>query len=86
MRFDAIISDLAGCLAAENGGPFDLARLVRLAHHNRLAETRRDRPPITVCTGRPQPFAEAMCRVLHNNQLPCVAENGVWLYHPATNG
>lgn len=85
MRFDAIISDLDGCLAAEDGGPFDLERLGLIARHNRLAEERRDRPALTVCTGRPQPFAEAMCRVLGNNRLPCVAENGVWLYHPATN-
>lgn len=85
MRFDAIISDLDGCLAAEDGGPFDLERLGQIAEHNRLAETHGDRPALTVCTGRPQPFAEAMCRVLHNNRLPCVAENGVWLYHPETN-
>ena len=84
-RYDAVISDLDGCLANEKGGPFDLARLGLIAEHNRLAEERGDRPVVTVCTGRPQPFAEAMCRVLANTTLPCVAENGVWLYHPGEN-
>lgn len=42
-------------------------------------------PPITLCTGRPQPFAEALCRLIHNTSIPCVCENGVWLYHPGTN-
>ena len=85
LEYDVIISDLDGCLAAEHGGPFYLERLGQIAEHNRLAETQHDRPPLTVCTGRPQPFAEAMCRLLHNNHTPCIAENGVWLYHPATN-
>lgn len=80
-----MISDLDGCLANERGAPFDLPRLALLAEHNRLAEERQDRPVITVCTGRPQPFAEAMCRVLANTTVPCVAENGVWLYHPIEN-
>lgn len=83
--FEAVISDLDGCLADERGAPFDLGRLALLAEHNRLAEERGDRPVVTVCTGRPQPFAEAMCRVLANTTVPCVAENGVWLYHPAEN-
>ncbi len=83
--YQAILSDLDGCLANERGGPFDLPRLAQLAEHNRLAQERGDRPVITVCTGRPQPFAEAMCRVLGNTTVPCVAENGVWLYHPGEN-
>lgn len=85
MNYDLIISDLDGCLASESGGPFDLQKLSLLAEHNRLAEQLRDRPPMTICTGRPQPFAEAMCRVIGNQKVPCIAENGVWLYHPETN-
>ncbi len=84
--YEVIISDLDGCLANESGGPFDLARLGRIAEHNRLAELQKDRPPLTLCTGRPQPFAEAMSRALANQKVPVVAENGVWLYWPATNG
>lgn len=83
--WEVIVSDLDGCLANEAGGAFDLERLARIAKHNRLAESQQDRPPLTLCTGRPQPFAEAMSRLLGNLKVPIVAENGVWLYWPETN-
>jgi hydroxymethylpyrimidine pyrophosphatase-like HAD family hydrolase len=84
-RFDAVICDIDGCLSPESSGPFDVAALAQIAEHNRLAQDRRDRPLLTLCTGRPQPFAEAMARLLGNRTLPLVAENGVWLYDPAAN-
>jgi hydroxymethylpyrimidine pyrophosphatase-like HAD family hydrolase len=84
-RYDLVICDVDGCLAPESASPMDAARLAQVAEHNRLAAERRDRPILTVCTGRPQPFAEAMCRLVHNDSVPCVAENGVWLYYPGSN-
>ncbi len=84
-RFDAVISDIDGCLAPEDSGPMEAAALARVADHNRMAQEAGDRPVVTVCSGRPQPFAEAVCRLIGNRTLPCVAENGVWLYHPADN-
>ncbi|MEQ8847432.1 HAD family hydrolase [Botrimarina sp.] len=84
-NWQAVICDLDGCLANEKGGAMDLVRLGRIAEHNRRVEAAGEGPTVTVCTGRPQPFAEAMCRLLANNTLPCIAENGVWLYHPGTN-
>lgn len=89
-RFDAVVCDIDGCLSPEHSGPMDVASLARIAEHNRLAQTPgaggNGGPPITLCSGRPQPFAEAMCRVIGNRTLPLVCENGVWLYDPATNG
>jgi hydroxymethylpyrimidine pyrophosphatase-like HAD family hydrolase len=84
-RFDAVICDIDGCLSPESSDPFDVAPLQRIAEHNRLAQERRDRPVLTVCSGRPQPFAEAMCRLLGNTTLPLIAENGVWMYVPGEN-
>lgn len=84
-RFDAVISDNDGCLVSESSAPMDAPRLARLAEHNRLAQERADRPVLTICSGRPQPFAECMCRLLGNTTLPVIAENGVWLYHPDGN-
>lgn len=83
--YDAVICDIDGCLAPEASEPMNAAALARVAAHNRLAQERGDRPVVTVCSGRPQPFAEAVCRLIGNRTLPCVAENGVWLYHPADN-
>lgn len=84
-RFDAIISDIDGCLGPESHAPMDAAALARIAEWNRRAITRGDLPVLTLCSGRPQPYAEAMCRVLSNSAVPCIAEMGVWLYDPRDN-
>lgn len=84
-RFDAVICDIDGCLGPESTDPLDAKVLVQIAEHNARAIRDLDRPVLTVCSGRPQPFAEAMCRFLANATLPCVAENGVWLYDPRDN-
>ncbi|MBX3356832.1 MAG: HAD hydrolase family protein [Phycisphaeraceae bacterium] len=84
-RFDIVVSDIDGCLSPEGPLAFDAPRLAKIAAFNREAQARRDRPVVTVCSGRPLPFAEAMCRLIGNTSVPCVAENGVWVYHPGTN-
>lgn len=85
-RFDAIISDVDGCLQPESHAPLDGPALERVAAHNRRAhEPGSGLPHVTLCTGRPQPYAEAICRLIANTSLPIVAEMGVWLWHPDTN-
>jgi hydroxymethylpyrimidine pyrophosphatase-like HAD family hydrolase len=84
-RFDLVIADIDGCLGPEGPAAMDVASLAKVAEHNHLAMERRDRPIVTVCSGRPQPFAEAMCKLIGNMVAPCIAENGVWMYHPGKN-
>lgn len=84
-RFDAIICDVDGCLTPETSASFDVESLAIIAEHNVRAARDRDRPMLTLCTGRPQPFAECMCRLLQNTELPMIAENGVWMWDPVTN-
>lgn len=84
-RFDLVICDIDGCLSSEASLPFDLDQLAIIAAHNRRAVAAGDRAVLTVCSGRPQPFAEAMSRLLQNTLMPCVCENGAWVYHPGTN-
>jgi len=84
-RFDLLICDIDGCLSPEKPLPLDIAKLQQIAEHNRLANTQHDRPAITLCTGRPQPFVECLTRLIGNMAVPCVAENGVWLYHADGN-
>lgn len=84
-RYDAVICDIDGCLGPESNAPLDVAALEKIAEHNLSAIERGDAPVLTLCSGRPQPFAEAMCRFLSNTTLPCIAENGVWLFDPRTN-
>lgn len=82
---DLIVSDIDGCLQPESNSAMDLASLARIAAWNGAAVRHRDRPMVTLCSGRPQPFAEAMCKLIGNLHVPCVAENGVWMYHPGSN-
>lgn len=80
--YDAVLCDIDGCLGPESAAPFDAEALAAVARHNRDAQSRRDRPVVTLCSGRPQPFAEAICRFIANTTLPVVCENGVWIYDP----
>ena len=84
-KYDLVICDIDGCLSPESHAPINDVALSRIAAHNRLAIRAKDRPIVTLCSGRPVSFVEAMCRFIHNTCIPCVAENGVWLYHPDTN-
>src|SRR5262245_11585234 len=63
-RYDLVISDIDGCLQPESSGTMDLHELARVAEHNEQAAARRDRPLVTLCSGRPQPFVEALCKLL----------------------
>ena len=89
-RFDAIISDIDGCLGPETNAPLDAHALAKIADHNRrvIGAGWRAGPELnrgaifTVASGRPHGFAEAICRLLGNDALPCICENGVWLYDP----
>lgn len=83
--YDIVISDVDGCLSPEDPKPFDPSGLLEVAEYNRAANRDEDRPILTLCTGRPQPFVEAMCRLLQNMSVPAIAENGVWLFDAGRN-
>ncbi|MGE3109910.1 MAG: HAD family hydrolase [Phycisphaerales bacterium] len=85
--FDLIISDIDGCLSPEDNVPIDLAFIARVRDYNtRAASPAHDAPPpLTLCSGRPQPFAEAMCKLLDIRDVPCVCENGAWVYRLRDN-
>ncbi len=84
-RFDAVICDIDGCLGPESHGPLEATRLAALAEYNRLAHETGDRPVVTLCSGRPLPYAEAMARLIGVRTLPVICEMGVWLWHSDTN-
>lgn len=80
MSFKWIITDIDGCLSPEESEPWDLdlfwdlARLCRAA-----ADGNGPIPPMTLCTGRPQPYVEVLAKIL-DVRLPIIAENGAVLY------
>lgn len=81
-RFDAIICDIDGCLGPESHYPLDAEALAKIAEHNVRACKMQDVPVVTLASGRPAAFVECLCRLTANMLVPCVAENGVWLYDP----
>lgn len=84
-KYDLVICDIDGCLSPESHAPINGLALAKIAEHNRLALQKTDRPPVTLCSGRPIGFVEAMCRVIHNTLIPCIGENGVWMWFPDIN-
>ncbi len=82
---DAIICDIDGCLGPESTDPMDISGLEWIRKWNLSAQS-EGLPRLTLCSGRPLPFVEALCRVICNTTLPAICENGVWLFDPASNG
>ncbi len=75
-----IITDIDGCLSPEESAPWNLDLFARLAHiANEANEGRGPIAPITLCTGRPQPYAEVLMKIL-GVRAPAVCENGAVLY------
>lgn len=84
-KYDLVICDIDGCLSPESHAPINESALSQVAEHNRQAVLHQDRPMVTLCSGRPIGFVEAMSRFIHNTLIPCIGENGVWLYIPDVN-
>lgn len=75
-----IIADLDGCITAEESAAWDLEPLARLAESSREASAGRGtHAPLTICTGRPQPYVEVLMKIL-DIRAPAICENGAVLY------
>lgn len=82
-NIDAIICDVDGCLGPESHAPLNAPALTRIASYNQRA-AKGGAPVLTMCTGRPQPYVEALVRLLAV-PVPAVCEMGVWIYDPRDN-
>jgi len=76
-----IVSDIDGCLGPGEGRPYDLGVLGRVADWNRRAKAGEGVPPVTLCSGRPAGYVDAMMQAIAG-YLPAVFENGGGLYYP----
>lgn len=77
------ITDLDGCVTdpfiTPDWKPFTTIRQLNLnSHYDEHI------PPLTICTGRPMPYAEAMAQVL-GIRLPFLFESGGGMYHVEKN-
>jgi HAD superfamily hydrolase (TIGR01484 family) len=75
-----IISDVDGCLAPEESAAWNLQLFNEMAQICRAA-SRGDAPqaPMTLCTGRPQPYVEVLMKLL-DVRAPAICENGAVIY------
>ena len=76
-----VVTDIDGCLGESEGVPFDLDVLQQIAGWNLRARSGEAAPAITLCSGRPAPYVDAMLQVI-GGYLPAVYENGAGLYFP----
>jgi hydroxymethylpyrimidine pyrophosphatase-like HAD family hydrolase len=78
-----LVLDIDGVLSQGEGHPFDLSLLQRLAALNRQARTDKAIPAVTLNTGRPSPYVEAMMQAIDGWQ-PALYESGAGMYFPTT--
>ncbi len=76
-----IITDAEGCLIPGRGQPWDLDGLAAVARYNRLARERGDLPPVTICSGRPAQFVDALGQAI-GLHVPAACENGAIVFRP----
>jgi len=81
MPIRLLVFDIDGVLNQREGKAFDLPLLEHLAEMNRVAREDPSRPAVTVCTGRPAAYVEAMLRAI-DGRVAAVFENGAGLYFP----
>lgn len=73
--------DVDGVLTDGESAPFDLELFQQLATLNERSLSDEPVPAVTVCTGRPQAYVEAILQALHAT-VPGVFEGGAGLYLP----
>jgi len=80
-----ILADIDGCLSPDESVPWDMALFGRFAERVREANAGRSTvAPLTLCTGRPQPYVEVLQKIL-DIRVPSICENGAVLYSIADN-
>lgn len=77
------VTDLDGCLTYPFETP-DWELVTKLRQYNQLSRTDPTVPALTICTGRPQPYVEAVAQWL-DVEYPVIFESGGGLYKPRVN-
>lgn len=80
-RIRLIVSDAEGCVIPGMGRPWDLDVLRALAEYNRMACESGEVPPLTLLSGRPAQYVEALGQAI-GLFVPAGCENGAVIFHP----
>ncbi len=76
-----VVVDIDGCLTPGEAQPWDFEVLRFVADLNRRARSDPAQFAVTLCTGRQEPYVEAMVQAI-DGYLPAIYENGCGLYFP----
>ncbi|GAB4434862.1 MAG: hypothetical protein Kow0031_16630 [Anaerolineae bacterium] len=85
MPLKLIVLDCDGVLSVGEAQPFNLELLARLAELNRRSRLGEAAPAVTLNTGRPSPYVEAVMQAIGGWQ-PALFENGAGMYLPPSYG
>lgn len=83
MPLKLIVLDCDGVLSVGEAQPFNLELMARLAELNRRSRQGETVPAITLNTGRPSPYVEAVMQAIGGWQ-PALFETGSGMYLPQT--
>lgn len=78
-----LVTDLDGCVSHPFNPP-DWKAISRIKELNEASVSDPLIPALTICTGRPYPYAEAVAQWLNVRHF-VLFESGVGVYHPKTN-
>lgn len=78
-----VVCDIDGCLNSGKREKLDLETLVKVGEHLEYLREQHD-VHFTLCTGRPQPYAEALGTML-GVRLPMICEYGAVMYDPISD-
>ncbi len=85
MAYKWVFSDVDGCLTSEESVAFENEDFERLSALLRSSNRGAGPfPPMTLCTGRPQPYVEVLMKIF-DIRVPAICENGAVLYSLAEN-
>lgn len=78
-----VVVDVDGCLTPGEAQPWDFSVLQRVADLNRRSREDPNQFAVTLCTGRQEPYVEALMQAIDAHQ-PAIYENGGGLYFPSS--
>ncbi|MFP4375715.1 MAG: HAD family hydrolase [Spirochaetales bacterium] len=84
MDYKLIVSDVDGCLSPEESVGWNLSHFAEVAARVRGGGRNGAPLPVTLCTGRPQPYVEVLLK-LFDISLPAICENGAVIYDLPSN-
>jgi len=82
-KLKLIVLDCDGVISNGEAQPFDMPLFTRLANLNRQARNGDAVPAVTLNTGRPSPYVEAVMQAIDSRQ-PALYETGAGMYFPET--